>query len=134
MNDKMALFLFEVAQKGSKLAGSPQPEGFEFGIFNPYNEWPKHTRVSKYPAGSSWNDKRFIREHGSNYRLMPEHSRPAAIGLLWQMVRPAVVSPRFWVGAATVGLVLYTGMNEPTRTDSSLNIPYRSISSRHHGN
>ena len=40
-------------------------------------------------------------------------------------------------GAAVVGvgaLVIYTAMNEPSRTDTSLNIPYRSISGRHHGN
>ncbi len=123
MNDKMALFLFEVAQKGSKIAGATQPEGFEFGIFNPYNEWPKRTRVSKYPSGSSWNDKRFIREHGSNYQLHPEHSRPGALGVLLQMLRPVVASPLFWAGAATVGLVVYTGMREPTRYDPSLLVP-----------
>lgn len=39
-------------------------------------------------------------------------------------------------GVATAGfaaLVLYTALNEPSRTDTSLNIPYRSISGRHHG-
>ena len=38
---------------------------------------------------------------------------------------------------AAVGLgalVLYTGMNVPTQTDESLNIPYNPIGSRHRGN
>ena len=42
--------------------------------------------------------------------------------LMWQRVLPAVLSPVGIVAAATVGLVLYTGMNEPTRTDTSLRV------------
>lgn len=47
--------------------------------------------------------------------------------------------PLAWTAPAMLAtvfaaLVVYTGMNEPSRTDTSLNIPYRSMSGRHHGN
>lgn len=51
--------------------------------------------------------------------------------MTWQRVLPALVSPVGIAAVAIVGLVLYTGMNEPTRTDTSLNIPY---TSSHRGN
>ena len=42
--------------------------------------------------------------------------------IMWQRVLPALASPVGIAAVATVGLVLYTGMNEPTRTDTSLRV------------
>ena len=80
-------------------------------------------------------------------------SRGVPIGPLesWKVLKSAHVyrtisAPVRYVGylarvptpvTAAVGLaalVLYTGMNEPTQTDLSLNIPYNPIGSRHRGN
>ncbi len=47
---------------------------------------------------------------------------------------PALATPLGIAGVGVAALVIYTGMNEPSRYDPSLNISYRSISGRHHGN
>lgn len=64
-------------------------------------------------------------------------SAPGYLANRWQVLSralPALATPLGIAGVGVAALVLYTGMNEPTRYDSSLNIPYRSISGRHHGN
>ena len=45
--------------------------------------------------------------------------------MMWQRVLPALASPVGIAALATVGLVLYTGMNEPTRTDTSLRVRHQ---------
>ena len=54
--------------------------------------------------------------------------------MMWQRVLPVFWSPPGLLATGFVALVVYTAMNEPSRTDISLNIPYRSVSGRHHGN
>jgi len=88
MNDKMVFFLFELAQKGQKIYFDRPVSYYDLGIFNPYNQWPKYK-----PSGLSPMDKHFIREHGSGYRLHPEHTRPgfggAALAVLSSTAIPA---------------------------------------------
>lgn len=99
MNEKMAFFIFELAQKGSKIYFGRDPSPFDLGIFNPYNQFPKWK-----PSGLSPMDKRFIKEFGTGYRLLPEHSRPGFGGALFAIAKsaalPAVAATSVVVGSA----------------------------------
>lgn len=99
MNERIAFFLFELAQKGQKIYFNRDPSYFDLGIFNPYNQWPKYK-----PSGLSPMDKRFIREHGSGYRLLPEHSRPGLGGAAAAVLAPTVIPA---IGVASVALASY---------------------------
>ncbi len=95
----MAFFLFEVAQKGSKIYFDRDPSPFDLGIFNPYNQFPKWK-----PSGLSPMDKHFINEHGSGYRLHPEHSRPGFGGAAAALLSPTVVPA---IAVTSVALASY---------------------------
>lgn len=64
MNDKMAMFLFELAQKGAKSTWRDIPS--EFMILNPYQEWPKPVRKTAF----------MDRPFAPGYQTRPELSRP----------------------------------------------------------
>ncbi len=64
MNEKMAMFLFEIAQKGAKTKWRDLPT--EFIILNPYHQWPKPVRKPAF----------MDRPFGPGYQTHPELSRP----------------------------------------------------------
>ena len=64
MNDRMAMFLFEIAQKGAKTRYRDLPT--DFAIFNPYNQFPRATRKPAF----------MDRPHAPGYKTYPELSRP----------------------------------------------------------
>ena len=64
MNDKMAMFLFELAQKGAKSTWRDLPS--EFMILNPYQQWPKPVRKPAF----------MDRPFAPGYQTHPELSRP----------------------------------------------------------
>jgi len=85
MNWKMQHFIVEVATKGVKF-GVDNRSLYDIGFFNPYNQFPKWKH-----SGLSSMDKRFIKEHGSNYRLYPEQSRPGIGGAYLAVITPAII-------------------------------------------
>lgn len=86
MNDKLAFFLFEVAQKSVKIQRNRGMTPFDIGVFNPFPQFPKWQH-----SGLSPMDKHFINEHGSGYRLHPEHSRPGLGGAAAALLAPTIV-------------------------------------------
>jgi len=64
MNDKMAMFLFEMAQKGAKTRYKDLPT--DFAILNPYKQFPKPIRKPAF----------MDRPHAPGYKTYPELSRP----------------------------------------------------------
>jgi len=99
MNDKMAFFLFEVAQKSVKIQTNRGRSLFDIGFFNPFPQFPKWQH-----SGLSPMDKHFINEHGSGYRLHPEHSRPGIGGAFAALLAPTVIPA---VGISSVALASY---------------------------
>ena len=68
MKDEVALFLLE---KAMKIHGVYIPPESKYGMFfNPYNQFPRFR-----PDNLSAMDRRFIREHGTNYKLYPHLTR-----------------------------------------------------------
>ncbi len=51
----------------------------------------------------------------------------------WSARAGQFIVSRAFLPVAFISLVAYTGMNEPSRTDTSLNIPYNPIHGRHSG-
>ncbi len=96
MNDKMAFFLFEVAQKSVKIQRNRGMTPFDLGVFNPFPQFPKWQH-----SGLSPMDKHFINEHGSGYRLHPEHSRPGLGGAAAAVLAPTVI-PAIAVGSVAL--------------------------------
>jgi len=86
MNDKMAFFLFEIVTKAGKVASNRQHSFMDYGFFNPYPQFPKWQH-----SGLSPMDKHFIREHGSGYRLYPEHTRQGFGGAAAAVLAPTIV-------------------------------------------
>jgi hypothetical protein len=99
MNEKMAFFLFEVAQKTVKIHRNRGMTPFDIGVFNPFPQFPKWKH-----SGLSPMDKHFINEHGSGYRLHPEHSRPGLGGAAAAVLAPTVIPA---IGVASVALASY---------------------------
>ena len=67
MNDKMAMFLFEVAQKGAHMKYKTNiPQSLSIPIFTPYNQWPK------YQPRAPYMDRPLFEGH----KTYPQHSRP----------------------------------------------------------
>jgi hypothetical protein len=109
MNERMHYFLLELAMSGGKVAINPARRSIteSFNPFNPYHQWPKHK-----PSGLSSMDKRFIKEHGTGYRLMPEHSRPGAPIIAGAIVKSPLFISTFGVAALAIGLSYLSG-DEP---------------------
>lgn len=99
MNDKMAFFLFEVAQKSIKIQRNRGMTLFDLGVFNPFPQFPKWQH-----SGLSPMDKHFIREHGSGYKLYPEHTRPGIGGAAAALLAPTVIPA---IGIASVTAASY---------------------------
>ncbi len=127
MNERMALFLYELGSRSYKFHSGRSATASELGIFNPYRQFPKHVRkpsLLERQYNPNWNYNL-----GDPAWSKPGFGRAAGVGLTAALTSPLVIA-----GAVFTGLVLYTALNEPSRYDPSLNIPYRSISGRHHGN
>lgn len=99
MNDKMAFFLFEVAQKSIKIQRNRGMTPFDLGVFNPFPQFPKWQH-----SGLSPMDKHFIREHGSGYKLYPEHTRAGIGGAAAALLAPTVIPA---IGIASVTAASY---------------------------
>ena len=99
MNDKIAFFLFELAQKSVKIHRNRGMTPFDIGVFNPFPQFPKWQH-----SGLSPMDKHFINEHGSGYRLHPEHSRPGLGGAAAAVLAPTVIPA---IGVVSVALASY---------------------------
>ena len=100
MNDKMAMFLFEMAQKGAKSKWRDIPS--EFMILNPYQQWPKPVRKPAF----------MDRPFGPGYQTHPELSRPALPILVGSVMK----SPLFLAVAipASIAITLqYISGDEP---------------------
>jgi len=82
----MAFFLLEVAQKSVKIQRNRGMSPFDLGVFNPFPQFPKWQH-----SGLSPMDKHFIREHGSGYKLYPEHTRPGIGGAAAALLAPTVI-------------------------------------------
>jgi hypothetical protein len=125
MNEKMAFFLFEVSQKGIKMQRNRGVAPSDVGVFNPYPQFPswKH-------SGLSPMDKHFIREHGSGYRLYPEHTRQGFGGAAATLVRATPVTPILALTGIPVATFMYTDIasaqyqsamtGQPTASDPRL--------------
>lgn len=96
MNDKMAMFLFEVAQKSVKIQRNRGMSPLDIGVLNPFPQFPKWQH-----SGLSPMDKHFIREHGSGYRLLPEQSR-AGLGHAAAAVLAPTIIPATAIASVTV--------------------------------
>ena len=62
------------------------------------------------------------------------HYRTYTTPIRWGSRAARFVASRAFLPVAFLSLVAYTGMNEPSRTDTSLNILYNPIEGRHYGN
>ena len=96
MNDKMVMFLFEVAQKSVKIQRNRGMTPFDIGVLNPFPQFPKWQH-----SGLSPMDKHFIREHGSGYKLYPEQSRQGFGGAAAALLAPTII-PATAIASVTV--------------------------------
>ena len=96
MNDKMAFFLFEMAQKSVKIQRNRGMSPFDLGVLNPFPQFPKWQH-----SGLSPMDKHFIREHGSGYKLYPEHTRQGFGGAAAAVLAPTII-PATAIASITV--------------------------------
>lgn len=85
MNWKLQHFMIEIVQKGAKF-GRDNRSLYDMGFMNPYPQFPKWKH-----SGLSPMDKRFIKEFGNSYNLMPEHSRPGIGSATAAILSPAVI-------------------------------------------
>jgi len=81
MNPQMVLFLAENALKINRMRSNPSRSLYEFGIINPYTQWPSA------PKRLPFMDRPF----GPGYETLPEMSRARSMTALGMLVRPAVV-------------------------------------------
>lgn len=81
MNPQMVLFLVENAIKLNRIRSGRTQGPYEFGIINPYKQWPAA------PKRLPFMDRPF----GPGYSTLPEMSRPGLGPALGVLVRPLVV-------------------------------------------
>ena len=106
MNERMHMFLLELAMSGGKLSINPARRSLieSFNPFNPYRQFPKYK-----PSGLSPMDKRFIKEFGTSYDLAPQHSRPTSPILAGMIVRTPLFISTFGVAAVAIGVTYLSG-------------------------
>ena len=80
MNPQMTLFLVENAIKLNRLRKGGHSGPYEFGIINPYKQWPSA------PQRLPFMDRPF----GPGYSTLPELSRPGLGPALGFLLRPFV--------------------------------------------
>lgn len=81
MNPQMVLFLVENAIKLNRMRSGGTQGPYEFGIINPYKQWPSA------PKRLPFMDRPF----GPGYQTLPEMSRSGFGPALGVLVRPLVV-------------------------------------------
>ncbi len=81
MNPQMTLFLIENAIKLNRVRKGGHSGPYEFGIINPYNQWPSA------PKRLPFMDRPF----GPGYSTLPEMSRSGFGPALGYIARPFVV-------------------------------------------
>jgi len=108
MNPQMVLFLAENALKINRMRSNPSRSLYEFGIINPYTQWPSA------PKRLPFMDRPF----GPGYETLPEMSRARPMTALGMLLRPAVVPASIAVVAAVSVDVETVLLNEIVSSES----------------